>query len=176
MNPPEGRPRAHGPPASLGGTGQVVLACPDLAAALPFFVDRLGFKVEMVFPADAPSVATLMGHGLRLRLEPGSGDPGLIRLPSQGLNLLDPSPLRAPNGTRIELVDQDPGVFLPPLAPEFLIVRPEAGPPPGEGRAGMIYRDLIPGRLGGRFIASHIALPRAVRSATGCISTRSGSR
>src|SRR6185436_13024852 len=27
------------------------------------------------------------------------------------------------------------------------------------GRAGMRYRDLIPGRQGGRFIASHIAIP-----------------
>src|SRR5262245_36964241 len=27
-----------------------------------------------------------------------------------------------------------------------------------EGRAGMQYRDLIPGRLGGRFIASHIRI------------------
>jgi quercetin dioxygenase-like cupin family protein len=27
------------------------------------------------------------------------------------------------------------------------------------GRAGMEYRDLIPGRLGGRFIASHIRIP-----------------
>jgi mannose-6-phosphate isomerase-like protein (cupin superfamily) len=27
------------------------------------------------------------------------------------------------------------------------------------GRAGMRYRDLIPGRLGGRFIASHIRIP-----------------
>lgn len=27
------------------------------------------------------------------------------------------------------------------------------------GRAGMLYRDLIPGRLGGRFIASHIRIP-----------------
>lgn len=28
-----------------------------------------------------------------------------------------------------------------------------------EGRAGMQYRDLVPGRLGGRFIASHIRIP-----------------
>jgi mannose-6-phosphate isomerase-like protein (cupin superfamily) len=28
-----------------------------------------------------------------------------------------------------------------------------------EGRAGMQYRDLLPGRLGGRFIASHIRIP-----------------
>lgn len=30
----------------------------------------------------------------------------------------------------------------------------------GEGRAGMQYRDLIPGRLGGRCIASHIRIPK----------------
>jgi quercetin dioxygenase-like cupin family protein len=30
---------------------------------------------------------------------------------------------------------------------------------PGQGRAGMLYRDLIPGRLGGRYIASHITIP-----------------
>ena len=29
----------------------------------------------------------------------------------------------------------------------------------GAGRAGMQYRDLIPGRFGGRFIASHIRIP-----------------
>ena len=29
----------------------------------------------------------------------------------------------------------------------------------GTGRAGMQYRDLIPGRFGGRFIASHIRIP-----------------
>jgi quercetin dioxygenase-like cupin family protein len=30
-----------------------------------------------------------------------------------------------------------------------------------EGRAGMRYRDLVPGREGGRFIASHIRIPEA---------------
>jgi len=34
-----------------------------------------------------------------------------------------------------------------------------AGASPAEGRAGMLYRDLIPSRLGGRYIASHISLP-----------------
>jgi quercetin dioxygenase-like cupin family protein len=46
---------------------------------------------------------------------------------------------------------------LPPFAPGFVLTR--AGASPGEGRAGMLYRDLIPGRLGGRYIASHIAIP-----------------
>jgi quercetin dioxygenase-like cupin family protein len=40
--------------------------------------------------------------------------------------------------------------------PEFLLTK--AGASPGEGRAGMLYRDLIPSRLGGRYIASHITI------------------
>jgi quercetin dioxygenase-like cupin family protein len=50
-----------------------------------------------------------------------------------------------------------PSDALPPFAPEFVLAR--AGESPGEGRAGMLYRDLIPGRLGGRYIASLISIP-----------------
>lgn len=47
---------------------------------------------------------------------------------------------------------------LPPLRPEFVLSR--AGEAAAvEGRAGMLYRDLIPGRLGGRYIASLIRIP-----------------
>ena len=49
-----------------------------------------------------------------------------------------------------------PSTELPPFASEFLLDR---GGEAGEGRAGMLYRDLIPGRLGGRYIASLIAIP-----------------
>jgi quercetin dioxygenase-like cupin family protein len=48
-----------------------------------------------------------------------------------------------------------PSPNLPEFTPEFLITR---GGTSGEGRAGMRYRDLIPGRLGGRYVASHIAI------------------
>ena len=37
---------------------------------------------------------------------------------------------------------------LPAFRPEFILTR--AGAQPAAGRAGMLYRDLIPGRLGGR--------------------------
>lgn len=50
-----------------------------------------------------------------------------------------------------------PSGALPAFAPEFVLTR--AGGSAGQGRAGMLYRDLIPGRLGGRYIASHIAIP-----------------
>ncbi len=46
---------------------------------------------------------------------------------------------------------------LPPFAPEFVLTR--ASSSGGKGRAGMLYRDLVPSRLGGRYIASHIAIP-----------------
>jgi mannose-6-phosphate isomerase-like protein (cupin superfamily) len=49
-----------------------------------------------------------------------------------------------------------PGGKLPALRPEFLLTRSDRSA--GEGRAGMLYRDLIPGRLGGRYIASHIRI------------------
>ena len=50
------------------------------------------------------------------------------------------------------------GDALPAFAPDFVLTR--AGASPGHGRAGMLYRDLIPGRLGGRYIASHILIPQ----------------
>lgn len=50
-----------------------------------------------------------------------------------------------------------PSSELPPFNPEFVLTR--AGADGGEGRAGMLYRDLIPSRLGERYIASHISIP-----------------
>ncbi|MGZ6020707.1 MAG: hypothetical protein ACXWKO_18735 [Phenylobacterium sp.] len=142
------------PPLPDSAIAEVQLGCDDLPPALEIFVGRLGFRIETIFPADKPQVATLSGHGLRLRLAPG-GDPGVIRIAGPGEDCL------APNGTRIEFVDPDPPVEIPPLKPEFLVTRAGDGPDAGVGRAGMVYRDLIPGRLGGRFIASHISIDDA---------------
>ncbi len=50
-----------------------------------------------------------------------------------------------------------PSDVLPPFQPEFVLTR--AADESGAGRAGMLYRDLIPSRLGGRYIASHIRIP-----------------
>ena len=146
-------------PAPLTPTGpaEVLLSCADLAPALAFFVGELGFRIETIFPADDPRVASLSGYGLRLRLAPGSGDPGVIRLACRAAG--GETVLTAPNGTRVELVDPDPPIEVPPLRPEFAITRAADGSRAGEGRAGMLYRDLIPSRLGGRFIASHISIP-----------------
>jgi quercetin dioxygenase-like cupin family protein len=65
---------------------------------------------------------------------------------------------RADEKVRVLLPDAPdlPGA-LPAFAPEFVLTR--AGATHGQGRAGMLYRDLIPGRLGGRYVASHITIP-----------------
>ena len=157
MIPVNGAPEPLKAPLDLtrAGLAEMRVPCTPLGPTLDFFVGELGFRVETIFPADEPHTASLSGHGLRLRLEPGVGDPGVIRLPYDGPAVA----LTAPNGTLIELVDRDPPVDVSPFRPELMITRREQGPAEGVGRAGMIYRDLIPGRLGGRYIASHIAIP-----------------
>jgi len=148
-------------PADLRLTGhaEVQLPCAELAPALTFFVDELGFRIEVIFPAEEPTTASLSGHGLRLRLAPMGGDPGVIRLACKGLKVGDPRVLVAPNGTRVELVDADPPIVQPIFQQAFVLTRAAEGPEPGAGRAGMIYRDLIPSRLGGAVVASHITIP-----------------
>ncbi len=138
---------------------EVLLPAGVLADTLAFFVDRLGFRIETIFPAEEPEVASLSGHGMRLRLSPDGGDPGVIRLLCVDTLPGSERVLVAPNGTRIELVERDAPIVVPALKPSFVLTRAHDGPAAGAGRAGMIYRDLIPDRQGGRFIASHIALP-----------------
>jgi quercetin dioxygenase-like cupin family protein len=73
----------------------------------------------------------------------------------------DPHSAALSRGREVVRVTTRPGEALPQglpdFEPTFVLTRAAAGG--GEGRAGMIYRDLIPGRLGGRYIASHISIP-----------------
>jgi quercetin dioxygenase-like cupin family protein len=144
---------------------QVLLPCRDLAATLAFFTDRLGFKVNLIFPADSPHTAVVSGHGLTLRLETGApAAPMTLRLLCDlaALPAGTPRVLTSPDGTRIELVEARLPVEVPEGRQEFVLSRqgnPTGSDDWGVGRAGMQYRDLIPSRLGGRFVASHIRIP-----------------
>ncbi len=145
----------------LAIAAEIVLPCADLTATLAFFVERLGFRVDAISPADDPSTAVISAYGLRARLQRGAaGAPGVLRLLCH-----DPAAfaggateLVAPNGTRIELVDANPPLVLPPIAASFVLTRASDGAWI-EGRAGMRYRDLVPDRQAGRVIASHIQIP-----------------
>ena len=148
---------------------EVVLSCDDLDETLAFFVDRIGFRVDIISPADDPRVAVISGHGVRLRLErdgaarDATRDPAVLRLVCHDPRTMAGAALEltAPNGTLIQLVDANPPLVLPPLAPSFVVSRIGDDPHWGAGRAGMGYRDLIPDRQGGRFIASHIRITEA---------------
>ena len=143
---------------------EVVLPCPDLDATVRFFVEGLGFRVELVSPAEDPRITVVSGHGARLRLErDASGDPGTVRVSCRAPQAIAAGALEvvAPNGTRVVFAAADPPYVLPSLAPSSVVTRLGDDPHFGVGRAGMGYRDLIPDRQGGRFIASHIRIAEA---------------
>jgi mannose-6-phosphate isomerase-like protein (cupin superfamily) len=131
-----------------------VLGCDALDPTVDFFVE-LGFRVDAVFPADHPSVTRLSGHGLAIELRVDDTPPGRIVVPVDAATAAERI---APNGTVVELLPLRAPLVLPPPQHDLEVV---AGGAWGVGRAGMRYRDLIPGRVGGRFIASHIHIPTA---------------
>jgi quercetin dioxygenase-like cupin family protein len=98
---------------------ELVLACADLDAAIAWF-EQLGLRLEMIAPADDPSLAVLANDRARVRLERSGAQPA-------------------------------------PISPPALVIA-RAGEDWRRGRAGMWYRDLLPGRFGGRYIASHIRI------------------
>ncbi|MGA7966576.1 MAG: cupin domain-containing protein [Gammaproteobacteria bacterium] len=135
----------------------VLPAGADLAATLRFFIDELGFRLDNIYPADDPACARLSGHGLRLGLDRAHhGNPGTLRLQTE--DRAERSAVTAPNGTRIEFVPADPPLSIPePRVEAFIQAFDDAGWT--RGRAGMLYRDLVPERVGGYLIASHIRIP-----------------
>ena len=143
---------------------QLVLRCTDLGASIEFLTGRLGFKVRLIMPSEAPSVAVLRAHGCTLRLETatdGPAGPARLRLLCKPALLPagTPAQLLGPDGLVVDLVDAHAPVAIPPEVQEFVLTRLGGPESWGVGRAGMLYRDLIPSRLNGRFVASHILLP-----------------
>ena len=143
-------------------TAEIVLACSELDETLTFFVETLQFQIDSIFPADAPTVAILSGYGVRLRLDcHATSKPATLRLYCSTPTTLAEGNLRltAPNGTKIELEAAEKELQLPPVDQSLVVSRLDSSVAWGVGRAGMRYRDLIPNRQGGRFIASHIHIP-----------------
>lgn len=140
---------------------EIRLPTQELRNDLPFYTRTLGFRLDMIFPADNPSVAVLSGHGVRLRIEKGAPEaPGTLRLLTDDPGFADGAKaLIAPNGTKIEIDELNPPVVTPATEHAFVVRRLADQAPWVIGRAGMEYRDLIPTRLGGAMIASHIRVP-----------------
>ena len=144
-------------PPNMASRAAVVLPCSDLNEDITFFCERLGFRLDAIGPADAPRSANLSGHGLALRLDVDArASAPLLRIESTELDAGD---MEAPGGTSVRVIRPSPPGTVPPVRDELVITRYGKDGDFGVGRAGMLYRDLIPSRLGGAVIASHIRIP-----------------
>lgn len=141
---------------------EVRISTRELRDDLPFFTGTLKMRLDMIYPADDPQVAVLSGHGIRLRIEKDAPEgAGTIRILTEDPDAFAAGQrtLVAPNGTRIEIDELNPPLVLPATEHAFVVRRLADQAPWVIGRAGMMYRDLVPTRLGGAMIASHIRIP-----------------
>ena len=141
---------------------EIRLPTQELRNDLPFYMKTLGMRLDMIYPADNPEVAVLSGHGLRIRIQKGAPEaPGTLRILTEDPDKIAEGKreLTAPNGTRIEIDELNPPLVLPATEHAFVVRRLADQAPWIIGRAGMEYRDLVPSRLGGAMIASHIRVP-----------------
>lgn len=139
---------------------EIQLPSQDISAEIAFFCGQLGFRLEEIFPADNPAMILLSGHGLRLRLDKQNPLPAGRLTLSVNITSGDlPEPMTAPNGTEIHFALASAPLHQPETRHQLLVRRLVDSDSWIIGRAGMHYRDLIPGRLGGAVIASHIRIP-----------------
>ena len=145
----------------MNDIAQVVLPSADLNEDIDFFT-KLGLRLDKIFPSDDPTVATMSGLGLSIRLDRDVADssPTLHILTDQPMGVADgKSQLVAPNGTHIKILPKTYLLETPSTQHHFEVRKLQNNDPWVIGRAGMLYRDLIPDRLGGSIIASHINIP-----------------
>ena len=108
---------------------QIHVRCNDLDATVAMYTQQFGMQLDMIMPADAPRIAIVSADGVSVRIE-----------------------------SAVAVADR---VYVDTSSPsnrQLLLCRNGEHEVWIQGRAGMHYRDLIPGRLDGRFIASHIRI------------------
>jgi quercetin dioxygenase-like cupin family protein len=145
----------------MEGQGLVVLPSKDLHEDMKFFTN-IGFRKEQIYPADNPVFCVLSAYGLRLQIDKEAD----IAPPTIHIVAEDPEKLSeklssgnaAPNGTIVKILPKSTRLNIPQPIQKFEITHLDKGDSWIVGRAGMLYRDMVPSRLGGTLIASHIRL------------------
>lgn len=131
-----------------------IVECTDLDREVRFFTERVGFRIRLVSPADDPGRVVVEREGSEIELRRAETDrPIRLRIDEAD----DSSTLLSPGGSIIEFETASADIVVPSNRPSLTVVAPSRGEF-GVGRAGMQYRDLLPDRWGGRFIASHIRI------------------
>ena len=146
-------------------SAEILLHCKDFSENLSFFTKDIGFKLKLIFPADSPRSAIISGYGLTIRLEKSEIDgPLTLRLIIDKGASQEYKTLKAPNGSELHFIQNDlkcdEKLDMPPLKNKVVVKKLEGSSDWINGRAGMQYRDLIPDRLGGRFIVSSIRIKK----------------
>lgn len=156
-------PRFEATPTDTSGVRgtMVQMGCDTLEPTLSFFTASLAFRIDAIFPADNPRTALISGHGIRLQLSVGVPNP----LPALTLLCDDPARVAqglrevvAPNGVVVRFIAADPPMKQPHTVQSLVVNRMDEGAHWSVGRAGLRYRDLLPQRHGGAFVASHIRI------------------
>ncbi len=112
-----------------GSTTETIIV-DDLNAAIDHHTNQLAYRLDVIFPADAPREAVL-------------SEPPAVA----GGSSSDTTISNRPQTIRLKLAETHDQPHATAGSSDWIV-----------GRAGMEYRDLVPGRLGGRLIASHIRL------------------
>ncbi len=134
-----------------------VIQCDNLDQAIDEY-KSLGYRLDMIKPADEPREALLSmdGEMLRLKAEPSALAGGFPAL-DVGKN-----PPANADGSAFVADDKNPPAYADGSAFDNNPLAYADGTDIDEtwivGRAGMEYRDLIPGRIDGKVIVSHIRL------------------
>jgi len=113
------------------------IECDDLDATIEHYKQELGYRLDVIFPADSPREAILS-----------------VRPAVAGGLTPDVSTIKETESVRLVLSGSD----VQPPATAGGTDTDADGTDWVTGRAGMEYRDLIPDRIGGKVIASHIRL------------------
>lgn len=149
-------------PTNTESQAQLVIPSNDLNEDIAYF-SHLGFRLNHIFPSEDPGVAMMSGHGIHVCLDKeATCAPATIHiLTDHPEHISDENGvLTAPNGTVFKIHPKTYQLHTPPTQHKFEVRRLQHNNPWIIGRAGMLYRDLIPGRLGGSIIASHINIPK----------------
>lgn len=133
-----------------------VLPSRDLQADIAFFTRELHLQLDRLYPAEKPHAAELSGRGLSLLLDTRyEGAAGRLVIKSEATRT---DSLYSPSGTELcwEPIAEPP---VQSIADHRLEISTLRGSSWLSGRAGTHTRDLIPSRLGGGIMASHIRIP-----------------
>ncbi len=125
------------PNADNFGSAELVLPGKPLSESMAFFTDDLGFRIDMIYPADAPRIVAVSGYGIRLRLDAGvESNPGTIVLKGNDAGV-NSDRRAAPNGTTIEFAPLEAPLSPPEVHSSLVVTEAAAGGGLGDGRAGM---------------------------------------